>query len=93
MNWIWNAIESIGETRLSAGTHIQNFECELAAGLPSSIDYEVGHIAYSVRVVLDRPIWKKEEYIEKFTVIKPKNLNVDPSFGVIDFITRYLKQV
>lgn len=74
-----------GEIRLQAGTQNYTFQCLLPAGLPTSVEHEVGHITYGARVVLDIPIWPDKEFKEHFTVIKPINLNVDPSFRVSNF--------
>lgn len=101
------------------GTHTYNFEVMLPAGLPTSVQNDVGHIgaviklsylnilasilgfeiliafffqiAYGVNVVLNIPLWVDKEFKEYFTVIKPINLNVDPSFRVIFFFNFSVK--
>lgn len=58
----------------------------LPAGLPTSVEHEVGHISYGARVVMDIPLWVDTEFKEHFTVIKPINLNADPLFRVILYL-------
>lgn len=91
-----NDIKSIGRPtidRLLAGTHIYDFECTLSSGFPSSIEYDVGYIVYSVSVILERWRRRRRIYKEDFVVIKTLDLNVDPLLRVIHFITKYSKHV
>lgn len=69
--------------QLPPGTQNYKFQCNLPFGLPTSVEHEVGHITYGVKLVMDVPFWLDTKFKEHFTVIKPINLNEDPSFRVI----------
>lgn len=73
---------SSGELEIQPGTYGYAFRCQLPEGLPTSLEGEYGHIRYTARVNLDRPMWPDQEYESAFTVIKPINLNLDPSLRV-----------
>lgn len=72
-----------GELQLMPGTYNHTFQCMLPAGLPTSVEGEIGHIRYTTEVVLDIPMWPDKEFKEPFTVIKAINLNADPALRVI----------
>lgn len=73
----------LGEMQLLPGTYNYNFQCVLPPGLPTSVEHDLGHIAYGVHVILDIPMWANEEFKENFTVIKTVNLNENPLYRVI----------
>lgn len=73
--------------KLSAGTHNYTFEFMLPPNLPSSVEGKTGRIKYTVRVILDVPLWTNKEFKEQFTLIHASNLNDYPSLRVINFIT------
>uniref|UniRef100_A0A182M640 Arrestin C-terminal-like domain-containing protein n=1 Tax=Anopheles culicifacies TaxID=139723 RepID=A0A182M640_9DIPT len=63
-------------TELPAGEHIYEFACELPAQLPTSFEGSYGHCRYTAQVVMDRP-WKFNlTYKVGFTVIQPRDLNL-----------------
>ncbi|XP_055295698.1 arrestin domain-containing protein 17-like [Sitodiplosis mosellana] len=64
-----------GEISLEAGMHEYAFEFIMPSSVPSSIDGKIGHIKYTVRVVLDVPLWMSKVFKEEFTLIKALNLN------------------
>lgn len=68
--------------RLAPGTYNYTFQCMLPPGLPTSVEHDIGHIAYGASVILNIPLWTDKEFKEHFTVIKPINLNADPLFRV-----------
>lgn len=72
----------VEDTNVPAGQYQYNFHCNLPAGLPTSLEGDVGYIRYRVRVVLDIPLWPDEEFEDIFTVIKPLNLNYDSTLRV-----------
>lgn len=73
----------IGETRVDAGHYSYPFECKLPIGLPTSLEEAKGYIRYTVKVVFDVPgIVPDLEFEEFFTVIKPLNLNDNPTLRV-----------
>lgn len=73
----------LGEMKLAPGTYNYNFQCMLPHGLPTSVEHDVGHIAYGANVILNIPLWMDKEFKEHFTVIKTINLNADRTFRVI----------
>lgn len=60
---------------LASGAHNYDFQCELPAELPTSLEAHGGSIRYKVRVVIKVPLRPCIEFEEIFTVIKPLNLN------------------
>lgn len=52
--------------------------------MDTSGEGKVGHIRYSVNVVLDIPLWPDKEFEQLFTVIKPIDLNSFPGIRVIN---------
>lgn len=68
---------------MDAGLYEYNFQCDLPSQLPTSVEGKYGHIRYTARVVLDIPMWPDTEFKERFTVIKPFDLNKDRSLRVI----------
>lgn len=77
---------------VQAGNYNYDFHCNLPAGLPTSLEADIGYIRYMARVVLDIPMWPDTEFNEVFTVIKPLNLNYDPTLRVSWSITCILQQ-
>lgn len=67
---------------LQPGTYNYTFQCNLPIGLPTSVEGVHGYIRYSVTLNLDRPLWPDQEFEEGFTVIKPVNLNDQPTLRV-----------
>lgn len=65
-----------------AGQLLSGFNCNLPAGLPTSLEGDIGYIRYRARVVLDIPLWRDVEFGDVFTVIKPLNLNYDSTLRV-----------
>ncbi|XP_040168300.1 arrestin domain-containing protein 3-like isoform X5 [Anopheles arabiensis] len=63
-------------TELPAGEHIYEFACELPSHLPTSFEGTYGHCRYTAQVVLDRP-WKFNiTHKIGFTVVQPRDLNL-----------------
>lgn len=54
----------------------------LPEGLPSSFEGKYGHIRYSCKVVMDRPWTNNKEFRLSFSVIKPEDLNTNPSLAI-----------
>lgn len=73
----WKSISISGEIHIAAGRHTYYFSCNLSPSLPSSLQARYGYIRYTVTVVLG-----SQEYKEWFTVVKPFNLNLNPSLRV-----------
>lgn len=71
-----------GEITVKTGQYSYEFSCILPVGLPTSLEAEYGHIRYRAKVVIDHPTWEDEMCEEMFTVIKPLNLNLEPSLKV-----------
>ncbi|XP_048507013.1 arrestin domain-containing protein 17-like [Athalia rosae] len=64
-----------GESELSEGRHVFNFNCQLPNDLPCSFEEVFGKIRYSVRATIDRP-WKSEYVVkERLTVMSIFDLN------------------
>lgn len=72
-------------------TYSHPFEFPLPEGLPTSVEGEYGYIRYTIRVNFDEPMWPDHENEAPFTVIKPLNLNDDPTLRVSDKIHFVLK--
>ncbi|XP_035899893.1 arrestin domain-containing protein 2-like isoform X2 [Anopheles stephensi] len=68
---------------LPAGEHIYQFACELPSSLPTSFEGTYGHCRYTAQVVLDRP-WKFNlTHKVGFTVVQPRDLNLQsPSIRI-----------
>uniref|UniRef100_A0A182JQS4 Arrestin C-terminal-like domain-containing protein n=1 Tax=Anopheles christyi TaxID=43041 RepID=A0A182JQS4_9DIPT len=63
-------------TELPAGEHIYEFACELPSHLPTSFEGSYGQCRYTAQVVMDRP-WKFNlTYKVGFTVVQPRDLNL-----------------
>lgn len=72
-----------GDVTVEPGSYSYNFHCNLPTNLPSSLEAQNGHIRYTVRVVLDRPILHMNQQFAKLvTVIKPLDLNAEPALQV-----------
>lgn len=67
------------ELVMQPGTYNYDYHCNLPEGLPTSLEADIGHIRYMVRVILDIPLETDTEFSEMFTVIKPLNLNLNPA--------------
>ncbi|XP_053668437.1 arrestin domain-containing protein 2-like [Anopheles marshallii] len=68
--------DSGNPTELPAGEHIYEFACELPSHLPTSFEGSYGHCRYTAQVVMVRP-WKFNlTYKVGFTVIQPRDLNL-----------------
>lgn len=65
-------------------TYSHPFQFQLPEGLPTSVEGEYGYIRYTIRVNFDEPMWPDNENEAPFTVIKPLNLNDDPTLRVSD---------
>lgn len=70
-------------------TYNYTFQCMLPAELPTSVEGKIGYIRYTVRVVVDIPMWPDDEFKVPFTVIKAINLNVLPALRVIHFVFHF----
>ncbi|XP_055294937.1 arrestin domain-containing protein 1-like isoform X2 [Sitodiplosis mosellana] len=70
---------SAGKIRLKAGKYKFTFEFILPSNVPSSIEGKIGQIKYTVRVVLDMPLWMNKVFKEPFILMKALNLNDLPS--------------
>ena len=57
------------------GVYNYTFQCQLPPGLPTSLEGEIGHVRYRVRVILDIPLWIDKKFEKGFTVIRPFDLN------------------
>lgn len=68
---------------LLPGTYNYNFDFIVPLELPTSYEGEFGHIRYTLRVGLDIPMRPVKEFEELFTVIRPIDLNYNPSLSVI----------
>lgn len=71
-----------GELLLPPGVHHFTFEMFLPQNLPTSMEGDYGHIRYSVKIVMDIPMWIDKEFEFPFTVIKYMNLNIVPEWRV-----------
>uniref|UniRef100_A0A182SU98 Arrestin C-terminal-like domain-containing protein n=1 Tax=Anopheles maculatus TaxID=74869 RepID=A0A182SU98_9DIPT len=61
---------------LPAGEHMYEFACELPTSLPTSFEGAYGHCRYTAQVVFDRP-WKFNlTHKVGFTVVQPRDLNL-----------------
>lgn len=67
---------------MQPGHYSYNFSCNLPPNLPTTVDAEFGYIRYMAKVVLDIPLWPDKEFEKVFNVVKPLNLNSDPSYRV-----------
>lgn len=81
----------IADIKVEPGNYKYNFQCNLPAELPTSVEGGYGYIRYTARVVLDIPLWTDTEFKERFTVIKPLDLNQDPALHVITKISNDFK--
>lgn len=69
-------------TTVSPGLYSFQFECDLPDNLPTSYEGKFGFIRYVAAVYIKHPLYADKVYVKAFTVIKPHNLNVYPSFRV-----------
>lgn len=69
-------------TIMQPGVYSYEFHCNLPRILPTSIEAGLCHIRYIARMVHDIPSLPNTDIGEVFTVIKPLNLNSDPSWRV-----------
>lgn len=67
---------------LAAGITTYSFACMLPESLPSSFEGKYGHIRYSCKAVLDRPLKTDKEFRLPFSVIKTEDLNAVPSLTI-----------
>lgn len=67
---------------MNRGTHTYNFQCNLPAELPTSVEGNIGYIRYTARVVVDVPMAFDKDFKQGFTVIRPLNLNNNPEMRV-----------
>ena len=67
---------------LAAGITTYSFACMLPESLPSSFEGKYGHIRYSCKAVLDRPLKTDKEFRLPFSVIKSEDLNAVPSLAI-----------
>ncbi|KAL7037279.1 hypothetical protein ACKWTF_009150 [Chironomus riparius] len=67
---------------LAAGITTYSFACMLPESLPSSFEGKYGHIRYSCKAVLDRPLKTDKEFRLPFSVIKSEDLNAIPSLTI-----------
>lgn len=74
-----------GQMTLDPGEYEYKFQCLLPSGLPTSLEAEVGYIRYIARVILIIPYWRDQTFEEKFTVIRPLNLNDRPVYAVYKY--------
>lgn len=64
-----------GNITLTPGVHTYNIQCNLPARLPTSVEGNIGYIRYTARVIMDVPMGFDKELKQRFTVIRPMNLN------------------
>lgn len=60
---------------LMPGLHDYPFEFQLPSAVPSSFKGKFGYIKYTIRVVIQVPLWMNKVFKEQFTLIKAFNLN------------------
>lgn len=72
----------LGRIEIEPGTYDYNFKFNLPLGLPTSVESSSAHVRYTVRVVIDTTTWPAKEFEERFSVIKPLDLNRDPHYRV-----------
>lgn len=77
-----NRIKSTGNVHLKRGTHTYNFQCNLPAQLPTSVEGNIGYIRYTARVIMDIPMALDKDFKQRFTVIRSLNLNSNPAIRV-----------
>lgn len=69
---------------MQPGIYRYIFHCQLPAELPSSLEGDRGHIRYTARVNLDRPLWPDMTFESTFAVVKPLDLSLYPALRVSD---------
>lgn len=71
------------DIQLAPGVYDYNFQCNLPSQLPTSVEGGYGFIAYTARVVVDIPLWPDMKFEQPFHVIRPLDVNADPSLQVV----------
>lgn len=71
---------------LPGGNHNYQFACTLPDVLPTSFEGGFGHVRYTVKIVLERPMKFDHKYRVGITVLQQLNLNnVSPPLRVSAF--------
>lgn len=76
-----------GEVTIQPGVYNYDFQIQLPPELPTSIEGVFGYIRYVACVTIDHPVERDPYFETTFTVIKPLNLNDNPSYRVSTVLT------
>jgi Arrestin (or S-antigen), N-terminal domain len=72
------ASEKSKPVKMASGAHRFDFECQLPASLPASLEASHGYIRYHIAACLDIP-WRSEKRFRlEFTVVRNDDLNMFP---------------
>ena len=72
-----------GEGILPAGTHTYNFNITLPTECPTSIEGKYGRVRYEIILNVNRLLGYDNIFKQQITVLQPVDLNLNPSYKVI----------